>query len=99
MAEHTYIILGERVLIHTISCATIVFEKSYVYNSAKKRDSIDALNFITNNSGLHIIIETFGLGYNSQELIFHFVRNLVNKYGKPAEEYVQNSSISTLIRR
>ena len=99
MAEHTYIILGERILIHTISCATIIFEKSYVYNSSKKRDSVDALQFIINKDGINTIIETFGLNYNKEELMFHFVKNLVNKYGKQAEEFVQNSSISTIVRR
>lgn len=95
MVKYTNIvILGERVLIHTMSCATLVFEKEWKYNSPDKKDSIEALHFIINKSGMSILVNKFGLGYDPFRLHEQFVEEILNKYGEAkVSKYATHTSI------
>lgn len=90
MAQYSNIlIIGERVLLLTMSCATLVFEKTGIYQNAPWRvESIETLRFIVNKSGINILIDKFGLGLNGEVLTHKFTEHLINKYGEERVEQI-----------
>ena len=67
MNEIGFKILGEQLLIHTLSCACYFLSNSPTYNSKTFREGSTSLNYV-NNSGIETMINYFQLNLDSNKI-------------------------------
>ena len=59
--------LGEQLLLHTLSCAYSAIDRVYNYDCKNSKEGELSLHLLE-NSGLHLIVQTFNLSLNPDKL-------------------------------
>jgi len=95
-----YKILGESILVNTLSTAYLTVAKTPVYTNTKiQREAMESIIFIFDGS-VDVVIQDFGLGYNPDKLrvlFFDFLKDSYKEIKNDIPAGYSNQKLDTII--